>query len=66
MVSLAALVLVERGELDLDANVVKYWPEFAARGKADQPDVSMGRPALTRRVTIVRNYRVTQSAEDRA
>jgi len=34
MTSLAALVLVDRGELDLDANVAKYWPEFAARGKA--------------------------------
>src|SRR5215472_16414969 len=34
MASLAALVLVDRGELDLDANVAKYWPEFAARGKA--------------------------------
>jgi CubicO group peptidase (beta-lactamase class C family) len=32
--SLAALVLVDRGELDLDANVAAYWPEFAARGKA--------------------------------
>src|SRR5205823_5385668 len=29
-----ALVLVDRGELDLDANVAAYWPEFAARGKA--------------------------------
>jgi CubicO group peptidase (beta-lactamase class C family) len=35
MTSLAALVLVDRGELDLDANVAVYWPEFAARGKAD-------------------------------
>jgi CubicO group peptidase (beta-lactamase class C family) len=34
MTSLAALVLVDRGELDLDASVAKYWPEFAARGKA--------------------------------
>ena len=34
MTSLAALVLVDRGELDLDANVAMYWPEFAARGKA--------------------------------
>ena len=33
MTALAALVLVDRGELDLDANVAKYWPEFAARGK---------------------------------
>ena len=34
MTSLAALVLVDRGKLDLDANVAAYWPEFAARGKA--------------------------------
>src|SRR6185436_9040880 len=34
MTSLAALVLVDRGELDLDANVARYWPGFAARGKA--------------------------------
>jgi CubicO group peptidase (beta-lactamase class C family) len=33
MTALAALVLADRGELDLDANVAKYWPEFAARGK---------------------------------
>jgi CubicO group peptidase (beta-lactamase class C family) len=35
MTSLAALVLIDRGELDLDANVARYWPEFAARGKAE-------------------------------
>src|SRR3954449_12267118 len=34
MAALAALVLVDRGELDLDANVAAYWPQFAARGKA--------------------------------
>ena len=34
MTALAALVLVDRGKLDLDANVAAYWPEFAARGKA--------------------------------
>jgi CubicO group peptidase (beta-lactamase class C family) len=34
MTSLAALVLIDRGELDLDANAAAYWPEFAARGKA--------------------------------
>src|SRR5271169_377522 len=33
MTALAALVLVDRGELDLDATVAKYWPEFAGRGK---------------------------------
>jgi CubicO group peptidase (beta-lactamase class C family) len=35
MTALAALVLVDRGELDLDANVAAYWPEFAAQGKAE-------------------------------
>ena len=34
MTALAALVLVDRGELDLDATVAAYWPEFAAHGKA--------------------------------
>jgi CubicO group peptidase (beta-lactamase class C family) len=31
--SLAALVLVDRGLLDVHAPVAKYWPEFAANGK---------------------------------
>src|SRR5947208_9709451 len=34
MTSLAALVLLDRGELDLDATVARYWPQFAANGKA--------------------------------
>ena len=33
MTALAALMLVDRGELDLDAPVARYWPEFAANGK---------------------------------
>ncbi|MEU4143101.1 serine hydrolase domain-containing protein [Streptomyces parvulus] len=33
----AAHMLVERGMLDLDVPVAKYWPEFAANGKADIP-----------------------------
>ena len=33
--SLAALMLVDRGELDVDAPVARYWPEFAAGGKQD-------------------------------
>ena len=33
--SLAALILAERGLLDLDAAVATYWPEFAANGKQD-------------------------------
>ncbi|WP_329422642.1 beta-lactamase family protein [Streptomyces sp. NBC_01693] len=30
---LAALLLVDAGELDLDAPVARYWPEFATKGK---------------------------------
>jgi CubicO group peptidase (beta-lactamase class C family) len=33
MSALTALVLVDRGLLDLDAPVAQYWPEFAANGK---------------------------------
>jgi CubicO group peptidase (beta-lactamase class C family) len=35
MVGLAALVLASTGELDLDARVARYWPEFAQNGKGD-------------------------------
>jgi len=35
--SLAALMLVDRGELDVHAPVARYWPEFAANGKQDIP-----------------------------
>jgi len=37
MTSVAAHILVDRGELDPDAPVARYWPEFAAAGKADIP-----------------------------
>ena len=33
MVGLSALILADRGDLDLDAPVARYWPEFAAAGK---------------------------------
>ena len=33
MAALVALVLASRGELDLDAAVAEYWPEFGTRGK---------------------------------
>ncbi|WP_328873488.1 beta-lactamase family protein [Streptomyces sp. NBC_00287] len=33
MTALCALVLADRGELDVDAPVVRYWPEFGAGGK---------------------------------
>jgi CubicO group peptidase (beta-lactamase class C family) len=31
--ALCALILHDRGELDVDAPVARYWPEFAANGK---------------------------------
>ncbi|MGW1958606.1 serine hydrolase domain-containing protein [Streptomyces sp. NPDC001920] len=33
MTALCALILVDRGELDLSAPVTAYWPEFAVAGK---------------------------------
>lgn len=35
MTALTALFLADKGELDFVAPVAKYWPEFAANGKAD-------------------------------
>ncbi|WP_326565217.1 serine hydrolase domain-containing protein [Amycolatopsis rhabdoformis] len=37
LVALCALQLVESDDLDLDAPVARYWPEFAAAGKAAIP-----------------------------
>ena len=37
MVAICAHLLVERGLLDLDAPVARYWPEFAQAGKAHLP-----------------------------
>lgn len=34
MTALTALLIADRGDLDFDAPVAKYWPEFAANGKA--------------------------------
>lgn len=33
MTALTALLVADRGELDFDVPVAKYWPEFAANGK---------------------------------
>ncbi len=35
MMALSCLLLIDRGELDPAAPVARYWPEFAANGKAD-------------------------------
>ncbi|MFE6691731.1 serine hydrolase domain-containing protein [Streptomyces sp. NPDC057743] len=37
MAALCAHLLVDRGELDLDAPVARYWPEFARAGKEAIP-----------------------------
>ncbi|MGH7299636.1 MAG: serine hydrolase domain-containing protein, partial [Candidatus Rokuibacteriota bacterium] len=37
MVALCAHMLAERGKLDLDAPVARYWPEFAQAGKQGIP-----------------------------
>jgi len=35
LTSLCAHILIDRGELDPDATVARYWPEFAVAGKQD-------------------------------
>jgi CubicO group peptidase (beta-lactamase class C family) len=35
MTALCALILADRGDLDLHAPVARYWPEFAAAGKSE-------------------------------
>jgi len=37
ILALCTHILVDRGELDLDAPVARYWPEFAQAGKKDLP-----------------------------
>ena len=37
MASLCALMLADRGEIDVHAPVARYWPEFAAAGKETLP-----------------------------
>lgn len=37
MTAICTLMLVDRGQLDLDAPVAKYWPEFAQNGKEKIP-----------------------------
>ncbi len=56
MTAICAHQLVERGALDLEAPVAKYWPEFAAEGKEKIPvrwllSHQAGLPALRRRLS---------------
>lgn len=55
--AIAAAMLVQRGDLDLDAPVARYWPEFATAGKADIPvrwvlSHQAGLPCGTRPITL--------------
>jgi CubicO group peptidase (beta-lactamase class C family) len=57
MTALCALILADRGVLDLDAPVAKYWPEFAAAGKErvlvrHLLGHTSGLPGWTEKVTI--------------
>jgi CubicO group peptidase (beta-lactamase class C family) len=54
--AICAHLLAQRGELDLDAPVVEYWPEFAPEGKARIPvrwllSHRAGLPVIDRRLT---------------
>ncbi len=49
--ALCAQILIDRGQLELDAPVARYWPEFAQAGKEDATVImtlnhSVGLPAL--------------------
>jgi|TARA_B110000259_G_scaffold188451_1_gene247581 CubicO group peptidase (beta-lactamase class C family) len=55
--AICANLLAQRGELDLDAPVAQYWPEFAAGGKQDVPvrwllSHRVGLPVLDKPLTI--------------
>lgn len=60
MTALCVQILWDRGKLDVDAPVARYWPEFAAAGKEDitVSDVMthrsgvVGAPGLTRLISL--------------
>lgn len=65
--ALAALILIDRGELDPDATVAHYWPEFAAAGKRDTVvrhilSHTCGVPGWARRVSLDDIYDTQASA----
>ena len=66
--AICALRLVERGELDLDAPVSTYWPEFAAAGKESVPvrwllSHRVGLPAVDEAMPMAEVYRWTQMVD---
>lgn len=61
MTFMAALMLADRGLLDLNAPVAHYWPEFAANGKAEIPvkhllSHSAGLPGFSHRFSTAELY----------
>jgi CubicO group peptidase (beta-lactamase class C family) len=68
MTALCALVLADRGVIDLDAPVARYWPEFAAQGKGEIPVRSLlghtsGLAGWTETVTIEDMYDLDKSCD---
>ncbi len=66
MTNLTALVLADRGLIDLDAPVARYWPEFAAHGKQnilvrDLLAHTSGVSAWAQPVTLADVYDLTKS-----
>ena len=63
MTAICAHMLLERGLLDLDAPVARYWPEFAAKGKERIPvrwllSHQAGLAAPRRKITVERALRL--------
>lgn len=61
MTAICAHMLVDRGQLDVDAPVAEYWPEFAAAGKQDIPvrwllSHRAGLPAVRRKLSLQDMY----------
>ncbi|MFY1702785.1 serine hydrolase domain-containing protein [Micromonospora sp. WMMA1923] len=57
ILAVCAYLLVQRGQLDLDAPVTRYWPEFGQRGKDGVPvrwllTHQVGLPALDRDLSL--------------
>jgi len=61
VVSVVAHMLAQEGELDFDAPVTRYWPEFSAEGKGEMPvrwlfSHRAGLPAIDRQLAIADVY----------
>src|SRR5262245_9159087 len=66
MTALSVLVLADRGEIDLDAPVARYWPAFRAAGKGSIPvrmllGHTCGLPGWTVRMTLEDIYDLERS-----